>query len=159
MFNNLIVASALALALAPTLACARSPMKPSPVQPDVIFQIDHRLKADVDLNEWHFELHADGNWKYIETSKQAIKMTGTGRYSRSVMAMIRADLSAAPWRVSHADLACMAYAVANTQYSVDGKHVWTDEMCSVDRLDPKSTKRLANVMELAVTHTLASMVK
>ena len=129
------------------------------VQSDVIFQIDHRLKADVALNEWHFELHADGNWSYFETFKQSIQKTGKGRYSRSVMAMIRADLSAANWRVSHATVACMAFAAVETQYSVDGKLVWTDEMCGSDQLDAKSSKRLANVMDLAVTHTLASMVK
>ena len=121
---------------------------PMPVQSKVIFSIDQRLKADVALPEWHFELHADGTWSYIETMKQSIQKRASGKLSRGQVALIRAQLDVAKWRVTHNRIACMAFAAQNTQYSVDGLLVWTDEMCSGDTLDRQSAKRLARVMRI-----------
>jgi hypothetical protein len=38
--------------------------------------------------------------------------------------------------------------MSNTQFSVGGRHVWTEELCSGNHLDRKSTRRLAQVMAL-----------
>lgn len=121
---------------------------PMPVQSKVIFSIDQRLRVDAPMAEWHFELHADGTWSYIETMKQSIQKRASGKVSRGQVALIRAQLGAAKWRITHNRIACMAFAAQHTEYSVNGALVWNDQMCSGDTLDRQSTKRLERVMRI-----------
>ena len=155
MLNQLIFASAIALGLSSSVADARR--IPTPVvQSQIVFSIDQRLKAGVEMNEFHFELRADGTWSYVETKKQSIQKRAKGTLSRGQTQKIRTLLRTS-WTVSRADITCMAFAAVFQEYSVNGKVVWTDEMCSGMSLDRTSEKRLAQVM--AIVNPLIAKAK
>jgi hypothetical protein len=145
---KLVFASLLALGFSSTIADARRIPVPMPVQPRLVFEIDHRNKVDADVPESHFELRADGTWSYFRTVKQAIQLQTGGKLSRAKTQRIRALLAQAPWRVTTDQITCKAFAISNTQFSVGGRQVWTEEMCSGQHLDRRSTRRLAQVMAI-----------
>ena len=157
MFNKLVFASIIALSsLTAQTVSARSIMvQTSPV----VFSIDKRLKsADLgDINEYHFELHRDGTWSYVETKSQAIVKRGSGKLSRAKVQKIEGLLKGT-WTTTHADITCMAFSPFQELYSVNGKLVFTDEMCGSERLDAGPSKRLENIMTI-VRPLIASMVK
>jgi hypothetical protein len=145
---KLVLASLLALGISSAIADARRMPVPMPVQPTLVFEIDHRNKADSNVPESHFELRADGTWRYLRTVKQSIQLQTGGKLSRAKTQRIRALLAQAPWRTTTDELTCKAFAMSNTQFSVAGQHVWTEELCSGHHLDRRSARRLAQVMAI-----------
>ena len=144
---KLLLASVLALGCASSASDARS-LRPisKPVASHVVFEVEQRLKMDADLNEFEFVLHANGTWRYVETRKQRIQKRGSGQLSRMQMNEIRQLLAGAKWNVTQAEVTCMAFAMTTLQYTVNGKPVWTDEMCGPQILDRASADRLAKIM-------------
>ena len=51
---------------------------------------------------------------------------------------LEAKLAKAPWKITTARVHCMAMAQTATEYTVKGKVVWTDKMCSGQTLDKDS---------------------
>jgi hypothetical protein len=150
MLTNLVIASVLLFGCSSSIAETRRPMKS-----DVLFEIEQRTKADVELTEYEFQLEADGTWTYVETMKQAIQKRGAGKLSPQQLATVRDQLARAEWKVTTLDMTCMAYAAQFKQYIVDGAPVWKEEMCSGESLDAKSADRLARVMAI-VTPLIAT---
>lgn len=142
---KLAVASLLAIGLSSTIADARRMPVPEPA---LVFEVDHHNKIASDLPESHFELRVDGTWRYQETVGKAIRARARGTLSRAKLHRIRVLLARAPWQVTTHEMACMAFAGSNTQFAVDGRNVWTEELCSGTSLDRRSTRRLAQVMAI-----------
>lgn len=140
---KLLFAAVLALGCSSTVSDARTPIRTTP---NIVFEVEQRLRADADLPEFEFELRADGTWRYFETRKQSIQKRGNGRLSRAQMNEVRQLLAGAKWKVTHAEVTCMAFAVTTLHYTVHGKPVWTDEMCGPQILDRASADRLAKIM-------------
>jgi hypothetical protein len=140
--HKLLFASLIALGISSQAADARRMPVP---QADLVLEIQHHNKVDTDLPESQFVLRADGTWTYVRTVKQAIAAEASGQLARGKLQRIRALLAQAPWRVTTQTFTCMAFASSNTQFRVHGRAVWTEEMCSGERLDRRSLRRLAQV--------------
>jgi hypothetical protein len=131
---KLVVASLLVLGFSLS-ANARSMRLPEPV-----FVVDHKTKVG-DATMWRFELRSDGRWTFAGTT------TKSGTLSRAQLQTIQ-RLVRTRWSVKTHEVACLAYAMEYTQYSVNGRMVWHDEMCSGTSLDRVSAKRLDQVMAI-----------
>jgi hypothetical protein len=84
-------------------------------------------------------------WSSGSDAKGAPLPTDKGCLDASTLEKIRADLKAAPWKVSHNKIHCMMVSQTFTVYSVNGKKVWTDKVCNPDALDDASVKALDNI--------------
>jgi hypothetical protein len=58
---------------------------------------------------------------------------------------LRDELAKAPWQIQHAKFRCMMVSLVHTDYSVHGKLVWTEKVCSGETLDKASAAAIADV--------------
>ena len=138
---KLLFASLLTLGLSSSVATARSVQMPIKQVYAVVFAVEHKSKIG-DESRWRFQLLSNGNWSYVTKTT-----TKAGKLSRAQVEKIQ-RLVRTRWNVTTHDVACLAFASEYTEYSVNGRKVWHDEMCSGTSLDRDSHKRLGQVMAI-----------
>jgi hypothetical protein len=60
-------------------------------------------------------------------------------------ARVRDELANAPWQIQRAKFRCMMVSLVHTDYSVHGRLVWTEKVCSGETLDKASAAAIADV--------------
>jgi hypothetical protein len=148
--------AALAAVLAATTVCASAgapaPRRPPPPPPAVkacstagapLFEIDHDAEAGAKLPTSKTTLYASGAW-VTEGKDAAGKALAPSRgcLAPDVIAKLKAELEAAPWKIEHHRFHCMAYSASFTVYSFHGKQVFTARLCSPDSIDDQSKKAI-----------------
>jgi hypothetical protein len=82
----------------------------------------------------------------------------SGCLSGDDLATVMQTLDGLPLQVVHPDPSqprCMAEAITNTVFAIDGAHVFTEELCSGVHIDSKSRTALDDVQKLMTAITMA----
>jgi len=156
MKNAILVFAVLLLACAPSAVAA--PDKPAPparpaeaCRPSgkVVFEIDHRVDPGAKLPTSAVQVFATGGWLREETDADGKPIPPhTGCLAKADAKQLETTLAGAPWKVSKAQIHCMAMSAQFTVYQVDGKPVFTDRLCSGESLDEKSRAKLDAAIKL-----------
>jgi hypothetical protein len=129
----------------PTAPARRPPAKGCVAKGTPVFQIDHKAEPGAKLATSSFRLYESGAWtlepKDAEGKAEEAKR---GCLSADEKKTVQADLEV-PWKVTTAQFHCMAHSSAFTEYSVNGKLVYTARMCSGQTLDEASQKALTDL--------------
>jgi hypothetical protein len=159
MLNKNLVASLISL----VVACAPA-QKTQPVQPSPVVQVGPAAKDDTILfgisprPNGHYGAGFDGNSIAVfESGAWVTSLMGRverGRLPADVVARIRTELASAKWEIARDEVTCAAVPMSFTDYTVSGKLVFTDAMCSGQHLDADSAKVLDDVTKL-VTAAIA----
>jgi len=118
-----------------------------------MFEIDHKADKGAKLATSAFKIFASGAWTF--ESADAEGKAGEpkrGCFAGDDLTKIKEDVKV-EWKVTTAKFHCMAYSSAFTEYSVDGKLVYTARVCSGQSLDEASQKALADLEARAKTAT------
>jgi hypothetical protein len=83
----------------------------------------------------------DQDGKLIAVVGQAFLPSGT-------RTEVEDELAAAKFAVTHHTITCMAMGVTHTEYRINGKLVFTEEVCGADSLDEASWKALAHAEQV-----------
>jgi hypothetical protein len=141
-----------------TLACATTagaqpspaPRRPPPPKGCVargtpMFAIDKKADPGAKLKTSSFKIYESGAWTFqpVDADGKA-GVLERGCFAGDDLAKIKEDVKA-PWKVTTAKFHCMMYSPSFTEYSVNGKLVYTARMCSGKSLDDASTKALADL--------------
>lgn len=142
------------LALLP-LACASSaeaapPAAPKPPQADackpsgkVVFEIDHRTIDGAKLPTSAVKVFGNGAWTRQDTDADGKAPPPTaGCLDKAYAKELAQSLRSVPWKVTTAQVHCMAVSPQFTEYRVEGKLVFTQKLCSGQNLDEKSRAAL-----------------
>lgn len=150
MRNAFTLLVVLLLACAPSASAA--PDKPAPPPPQanacrasgpVLFQIDHRVEPDAKLPTATVKVFASGAWTREGTSADGKPLaTRSGCLAKPAVKELRTTLHGAAWKVSVAQVHCMAMSSTFIVFHVDGKQVFTERLCSGHALDDKSRAKL-----------------
>jgi hypothetical protein len=84
----------------------------------------------------------NGAWSMTDTVGGAAE---AGCVSDADRIRLRDELANAPWQIKHAKFRCMMVSLVHTEYSVHGKLVWTEKVCSGETLDKASAAAIADV--------------
>ena len=151
--------SVLLLAVLP-LACASAAAAPEPAGPGpakggapkkdaceatgrVVFEIDHRVEPGAKLATSTIKVYATGAWTRDETDADGKALAPrSGCFAKADLKQLESTLHGAPWKVTKAQVHCMAMSSTFTVYLVDGKTVFTQKLCSGESLDDKSRTKL-----------------
>ena len=146
----------LLLAVLP-LACASAAAAPEPAGPGkgapkkdaceatgrVVFEIDHRVEPGAKLATSTIRVHASGAWTRDESDADGRALAQrSGCFARADLKQLESTLHGAPWKITKAQIHCMAVSSTFTVYLVDGKTVFTQKLCSGESLDDKSRAKL-----------------
>jgi hypothetical protein len=141
------------LALLP-LACASSadaaPDTPKAPHADVckpggkvLFAIDHRATDGAKLETYSIKVFGNGAWTRQDVDAEGKAAAPTaGCLDKAYAKDLASSLHAAPWKVTTAQVHCMAMSPQFIEYQVDGKLVFTQKLCSGQNLDDKSRAAL-----------------
>ena len=152
VFAVLSLASAVAVA-APDAKPA-TPAKPAPAKAaaapasckpsgSIVFEIDHLAEPEAKITTSMVKVFSNGAWTRdnFDTEGKPLPQT-TGCYAQADMTKLTTTLSGADWKVSTAQMHCMAVSSAYTIYRVNGKSVFIRKLCSGESLDEKSMNKL-----------------
>jgi hypothetical protein len=146
--------AALSLACAPSAVAAPDQPGPAPAErrpaPDacrpggaVLFQIDQRAEPDARLPTSTTKVFANGAWTRDETDADGKALAPrAGCLAKADLKQLETTLRGAPWKITVAQVSCMAMSPAYTVFHVDGKQVFTKRLCSRESLDDKSRSKL-----------------
>jgi hypothetical protein len=84
----------------------------------------------------------NGAWSMTDTTGGAPE---SGCVPDDDLKRLRDELASAPWQIQHAKFRCMMVSLVHTDYTVHGKLVWTDKVCSGETLDKASAAAIADV--------------
>jgi hypothetical protein len=84
----------------------------------------------------------NGAWSMTDTTGGAPE---SGCVPDDDLARLRDELAKASWQIQHAKFRCMMVSLVHTEYSVHGKLVWTEKVCSGETLDKASAAAIADV--------------
>ena len=142
------------LAILP-LACASSAEAspdtvPKPPQAEackpsgkVVFEIDHRATEGAKLDTYAVKVFGTGAWTRQNTDADGKASPQTaGCLDKAYAKDLAHSLRSVPWKVTTAQIHCMAVSPQFTEYRVDGKLVFTQKLCSGQNLDDKSRAAL-----------------
>jgi hypothetical protein len=143
------------LSLSCAVAAAAPDAKPAPAKPApakggsckpsgaIVFEIDHLAEPDAKIATAMIKVYANGAWTKepfdTEGKPQAVS---NGCYTKAETSKLTSTLAGAEWKVSTAQIHCMAMSSAYTIYRVNGKSVFIRKLCSGDTLDEKSMTKL-----------------
>ena len=97
-------------------------------------------------------IYDNGAWTFDDKDKdgKSIKsVIGGVCISETQLTDARAAIKAATWTVTTEKIKCMAMSLDETIYSVAGKEVFRDTLCSGKHLDDKSAAALATLKAIA----------
>jgi hypothetical protein len=121
-------------------APAHRPAKGCVAKGTPVFQIDHKADPGAKLATSAFRLYESGAWTYEPKDADGKpEPAKRGCLSADEKTAVKAEL-AVPWKVTTAQFHCMAHSPAFTEYSVNGKLVYTARLCSGQTLDEASEK-------------------
>jgi hypothetical protein len=146
IFAVLSLASATAVAAPDAKPAAKpAPAKAAACKPSgsIVFEIDHLADPEAKLATSMLKVYANGTWtkEPFDTEGNKQDMT-TGCYTKADVSKLTTTLAGAEWKVSTAQMHCMAVSPAYTIYRVNGKSVFIRKLCSGDSLDEKSMTKL-----------------
>lgn len=149
MKNALTLLALLPLACATAAASPDAPAKPAP-PPDscratgkVVFEIDHRVEPGAKLATSAVKVFANGAWTRDESDADGKALPQrSGCLAKADAKQLETTLADAPWKITKAQVHCMAMSAAFTVYQVNGKPVFTQKLCSGESLDDKSRAKL-----------------
>jgi len=161
MLNKNLFASIFSFAIT---ACASAPQPQA--QPAPVVKLA-ATTCDPDDNRILFGISPRPNGAYgagfdgkaISVSESGAWVTSQmGRIERGclpadVVVKIRTELASAKWQVDHDVITCAAVPMYFVDYTVFGKGVYTEAMCSGSRLDADSEKILRDVTNLVTAAT------
>jgi len=163
MLNNPYLASIiLAIASACAPAQQAQPAEPAPVvhvapTPGTCAKDDRVLYGQSSRPNGRVAIGFDPiNIVVYESGAWAVSNMGatrTGCLDAAFVAKIRGELAAAKWEVDSDVITCAAVPTHFTDYTVLGKLVFTEAMCSGTRLDAESAKILADVTKEVMAAT------
>ena len=137
-----------AAAPAPTPVPPRSP-PPAACRPTgaVVFAIDHRVDRGVEpaakLPTSTAKVFANGAWTRDEADPEGKPLApAAGCLAKPDLKQLEATLAGATWKVTKAQVHCMAVSATFTVYEVRGRPVFTQRLCSGEVLDDKSRGKL-----------------
>jgi len=114
-----------------------------------MFQVDHKVEPGAKLATSAVKLHANGAWTHAEVDAEGKAQPQTaGCLARPELKQVADALHAAPWKITTAQIHCMAMSPQFTEYRVDGKLVFTQKLCSGQILDDKSRAALDKAIAL-----------
>jgi hypothetical protein len=92
------------------------------------------------------EVTSSGAWavKLFDASGSLVSVS-RGHLDRKVYEQVRAAVIAAPWTITQSSIACFAYSPSYTQYSIQGKAMFTDQMCSGATADAMTLASIATI--------------
>jgi hypothetical protein len=84
----------------------------------------------------------DGAWSMNDSlgGKPASGCVPDGDFKR-----VKDELAQATWQIAHAKFRCMMMSLVRTEYTVQGKLVWTAKVCSGETLDKASAAAITDV--------------
>jgi hypothetical protein len=148
-----------------TLACATAGAQPAPparkapppkgcvAHGTPVFEIDHRVDPGAKMPTSTFKIFESGAWTYESTDAEGKAGEPLrGCFAGDDLAAIKKDLES-PWKITNAKFHCMAHSSAFTEYSVNGKIVFTQRICNGQSLDEASQKALTELEARAKTVT------
>jgi hypothetical protein len=131
---------------APSAPATQAACKPTGA---AVFQIDHRVEPGAKLATSAVKLHATGAWTRAEVDAEGkAQPQSSGCLARPEVKQVTDALHAAPWKITTAQIHCMAMSPQFTEYRVDGKLVFTQKLCSGQILDDKSRVALDQAIAL-----------
>lgn len=131
---------------------APAPASPAPAcKPEgkVLFEIDHRTIPGAHLATSTTKVHGNGAWTREDLDADGkAQPLHTGCFAKPDIKQLADALHAASWKVTTAQVRCMAMSSEFTVFLVDGKEVYTRKLCSGKTLDETSQAKLdqANAM-------------
>lgn len=142
--------AALPLVLLAAVASAEPPPAPRPAAAPtckptggVLFAIDHKVDPGAKLATSSTKLYGNGAWTHDETDAEGKALAPTaGCLAKTDTGQLETALKAAPWTVTKARMHCMAMSSQFTVFTLNGKTVFTQRLCSGDVLDAKSKAAL-----------------
>jgi hypothetical protein len=144
---------------------APAPAAPAPRHPPAkgcvakgtpVLVIDHKADAQAKLATSTFKLYESGAWTLDgKDAEGKAAEPKRGCFSADDKKVLDADLEV-EWKVTTAQFHCMAYSPAFTEYTVNGKLVYTARLCSGKTLDEASQKALTDLEARVKTATGAS---
>ncbi|HEX4452154.1 MAG TPA: hypothetical protein VH143_14855 [Kofleriaceae bacterium] len=87
-------------------------------------------------------LFDDGAWSMTDTAGGKPE---SGCVPDADFKRVKAELAQATWQIAHAKFRCMLMSLVRTEYSVEGKLVWTAKVCSGETLDKASATAISDV--------------
>ena len=112
-------------------------------------EIDHKVEPGAKLATSAVKLYASGAWSNADVDAEGkAQPQTTGCLARPDVKPIADALKAAPWKITTAQIHCMAISPQYTEYRVDGKLVFTQKLCSGKNLDDKSRAALDKAIAL-----------
>lgn len=145
IFAVLSLASATAFAAPDAKPAKAPPAKAASCKPSgaIVFEIDHLAEPDAKIATSMIKVHANGGWtKEPFDSEGKPQAVTSGCYAQADMTKLTTTLAGAEWKVSTAQMHCMAVSSQYTIYRVNGKSVFIRKLCSGESLDQKSMDKL-----------------
>jgi hypothetical protein len=130
---------------APSAPARRPPAKGCVAKGTPVFQIEHKADPGAKVATSSFRLYESGAWTYEPKDADGKpEEARRGCLAADEKTAVKADLDV-PWKVTTAQFHCMAYSSAFTEYTVNGKLVYTAKLCSGKTLDEASQKALTDL--------------
>jgi hypothetical protein len=103
-----------------------------------------------------FAIWASGGFSSNEQDPKTKKLTNehSGCLDEGDFKNLQAALKQATWKFTTARIKCMAMSVRHTEWTVDGKVVWDDKMCSGKTTDAPTQKAIDIVKALETNAVL-----
>jgi hypothetical protein len=131
----------------------RKPMKECMARGTPIFEIDRRVDPGTKMPTSTFKLYDTGAWTFDTADAEGkAAEPKRGCIAGDDLAKTKDDLKV-DWKVSNAKFHCMAFSPQFTEFSVNGKIVYTARLCNGQTLDEASTKALGDLQARVKTLT------
>jgi hypothetical protein len=127
----------------PATAAKTAPAATCKPAGSVMFEIDHKVEPGAKLSTSTIKVYGNGAWTQAETDADGKALPSkAGCYTKADVQKLQATLAGAAWKVTTAQIHCMAMSSAFTVYQVNGKPVFTRKLCSGQDLDENSRTKL-----------------
>lgn len=119
------------------------------VSGDVLFEIDHKVNGNLDLEvpTSSTVLYGNGAWTYFERRPGLPAISESGCLSAFELGEVTADLKFAEWKVTSSRIRCFAMSLTYDEYSSHGKTLFADQTCGAS-LDADSRKAVDDIKSI-----------
>lgn len=114
----------------------------------VLFEIDHLVEPGAKLATSTTKVYGNGTWTKDDVDAEGKAHPQTvACLAKPDLDKLKTNLSGAEWKVSTAQVHCMAMSQSYVVYKVNGKTVFTRKLCNGQALDEKSQAKLQAAIE------------